>query len=197
MPKEYKQKWMEKSTIDYFNIFLSLWLAFNSWYKSHYSEITGTDRSHINKVKTDFSGRNHLWKNFNDLIAGDDKTGIAFRINIELLHYSLVRATLKPENIKYCSFLNAVPDYDDKENPENLIKNPKINKDGSVHASDELNVILLDKIYITSDLNKFFSGLFEIIYQVRNMLVHGGLNPDKDEHEVVKYCYLILWDLMN
>jgi hypothetical protein len=41
------------------------------------------------------------------------------------------------------------------------------------------------------------SVILEIIYQVRNMLLHGKLNPDKDEHEVVKYCYLILWDLMN
>ncbi len=43
----------------------------------------------------------------------------------------------------------------------------------------------------------FFSGLFEIIYQMRNILVHGNMNPEKDEHNVVKYCYFILWDLMN
>lgn len=79
----------------------------------------------------------------------------------------------------------------------NLIEEPRINQDGSVYTSDAENVIKLDKIYITNDNKKIFAGLFEIIYQVRNMLVHGKLNPDKDAHEVVKYCYLISWDLMN
>jgi len=87
--------------------------------------------------------------------------------------------------------------YNDKDNPENLIKKARINKNGSIHATDVRNVIKLDQICITNDKSKFFAGLFEIIYQVRNMLVHGKLNPDKDEHEVVKYCYLILWDLMR
>lgn len=197
MPTSNTTKWMEKSSIDYFSPFISLWLACNSWYQSHYSEINGTDRDFINKLKTDDSGRNHLYNNYCNLIDKDNKTGIAFRTNIELLHYSLERANLKPDKIDLCSFQLAVTDYNDKDNPENLIKTPRINRDGSVHADDEPNVMKLDRIYIISDENKFFAGLFEIIYQVRNMLVHGKLNPDKDEHEVVKYCYLILWDLMN
>ena len=197
MPTDYKKEWMEKSSIDYFSLFISLWLACNSWYKSHYSEINGTDRDFINKLKTDNSGRNHLYDKYCNLIDKDDKTGMAFRTNIELLHYSLGQAILKSDKIGWCSFELAVTDYNDKDNPEKLIETPRTNQDGSVHADDEPNVIKLDKIYITSNENKFFAGLFEIIYQVRNMLVHGQLNPDKDGHDVVKYCYLILWDLMN
>lgn len=197
MPMDYKKEWMEKSSIDYFSPFIALWLACNSWYQSHYSEMDGKDRDFINKLKTDDSGRNHLYDKYCNLIDKNDKKGIAFRTNVELLHYSLERANLKPDNIDLCSFRQAVTDYNNKDNLENLIEEPRINKDYSVHADDEPNVIKLDKIYITSNKNKFFAGLFEIIYQVRNMLVHGKLNPDKDEHEVVKYCYLILWDLMN
>lgn len=197
MPTNYKKEWMEKSSIDYFSSFISLWLACNSWYKSHYSEINGTDRDFINMLKTDDSGRNHLYKKYCDLIDKNDKTGIAFRTNIELLHYSLERANLMTESIGLCSFRQAVTDYNNRTNLDNLIETPRINQDGSINASDKPNVIQLDKIYITSNKNKFFAGLFEIIYQVRNMLVHGNLNPDRGEHEVVKYCYLILWDLMN
>lgn len=197
MLTDYKKEWMEKSSIDYFSIFISLWLACNSWYRSHYSEIGSNDRDLINKIKTDDSGRNHLYYNFSDLIEIDDKRGIEFRTNVELLHYSLERANLRPDNINACSFRQAVTDYNNRNSPVNLIEDPQINADGSVHANDEPNVIKLDRIYITSDMIMFFAGLFEIIYQVRNLLIHGKLNPSDDEHDVVKYCYLVLWDLMN
>jgi len=197
MPEDYKKEWMKKSAIDYFPHFISLWLACNSWYQFHYSDLKGGDRDFINKIKTDTSGRNHLYTNFCSLIEGNDKHAIAFKTNIELLHYALQKADLKPSRIDSCSLEQAVIDYDNKNNPENLIMKPKINKDGSVHADDKPYVIKLDRIYVTSDKSKLFAGLFEIIYQVRNMLVHGKLNPKSEEHDVVKYCYIILWDLMN
>ena len=205
MPVDYKKEWMEKSSIDYFSPFISLWLACNSWYMSHYSDLndnhagdrTASDRDFINKLKEDTTGRYHLYTKFTELIDKTGKDGISFRTDIELLHYALDRANLQPERIRNCSLQSAVIDYNDKDNPINLIKNPRINQDGSVHANDEADVIRLDQIFITSNRQHCFAGLFEIIYQVRNMLVHGKLNPDKDEHDVVKYCYRILWELMN
>lgn len=197
MPTDYKKEWMEKSSIDYFSPFISLWLACNSWYQSHYSEINGTDRDFIEGLKIDTSGRNHLYSKFADLIDKAGKDGISFRTDIELLHYALDRASLRPEKIGSCSLRSAVIDYQDKDNPVNLLRNPRINQDGSVHSNDQPDVIKLDQIYLTSRKDHCFSGILEIIYQVRNMLVHGKLNPEKDEHEVVKYCYRILWVLMN
>ena len=198
MPTDYKKEWIEKSSIDYFSPFISLWLACNSWYQSHYSDIkNGTDREFINKIKDDDSGRNHLYGRYCDLIDKNDKAGIAFRTYIELLHYALERADLRPDKIDSCSFRRAVTDYNNRSSLEDLIVEPRFLKNGSIRAADAFNVVKLDEKYITSNNKKFFAGLFEIIYQVRNMLVHGKLNPGKDEHEVVKYCYLILWDLMN
>ncbi len=205
MPADYKKEWIEKSAIDYFSPFISLWLACNSWYMSHYSDLNdnhagnkiASDRDFINKLKEDTSGRNHLYTKFADLIEEPGKAGISFRTDIELLHYSLDRANLQPERIKSCSFQSAVVDYNNKDNPINLIKKPTINQDGSVRAHDKADVIKLDQIFITSNKQHCFAGLLEIIYQVRNMLVHGKLNPDKDEHDVVKYCYRILWELMS
>ncbi|MBO9491424.1 hypothetical protein J7384_13740 [Endozoicomonas sp. G2_1] len=202
---DYKKEWMERSAIDYFSPFISLWLACNSWYMSHYSDLhdnhagdaKASDRDFINKLKEDTSGRNHLYGKFITYLSNSGKDGISFRTDLELLHYALERAELKPERINKCSMLNAVVNYSDKENTTKLIENPRINQDGSVHANDIDTVTKLDQIYVTSNHQNLFAGIFEIIYQVRNMLVHGKLNPDKDEHEVVKYCYRILWAVMS
>ncbi len=197
MPNDFKKEWMGKSAIDYFAPFISLWLACNSWYQSHYSEMNANDREFIEKIKTDTTGRNHIYTKFSELIGEAGKDGISFRTDIELLHHALDRADLRPDRIGLCSLRSAVVDYQDKDNPIDLIKNPRINQDGSVRADDEASVIKLDTIFITSNESHCFAGIFEIIYQVRNMLVHGKLNPDNKEHEVVKYCYRILWALMN
>ncbi len=205
MPTDYKKEWIEKVAIDYFSPFISLWLACNSWYMFHYSDLndnhadsnTASDRDFINKLKEDTSGRNHLYTNFSESIEKIGKDGIAFRTDIELLHYALERANLQPDRIGWCSLRSAVVNYKDKDNPVNLIKVPRIKQDGSVYSDDKADVIKLDQIYISSNLQQCFAGILEVIYQVRNMLVHGKLNPDKDKHDVVKYCYRILWELMN
>ena len=214
MPTDYKKEWIEKSAIDYFSPFISLWLACNSWYISHYSDLNDThsgdkgasDRDFINKLKEDTTGRNHLYTKFANLIDKIGKDGISFRTDIELLHYALERANLRPEKIKKCSLMYAVLDWNNKDKPPekdesspivNLIQNPRTNQDGSVHVNYKADVIKLDQIYISSNRQHCFAGIFEIIYQVRNMLVHGKLNPDQYNHDVIKYCYRILWELMN
>lgn len=200
--KDYKEAWIQKSKIDYFAPFVSLWLACNSWYRSHYSELGSQDRAFINQLKTDFSKRNHLFHRYEDCLLGsDEKRKISFKTNLELLHFSLTRANLKPDKLVYsCSFEYMLCDYnkkDDNNGYVNILVNPKLNKDKSISKSDEDNVIRLDSKYIISDTKTTFSGLLELIYQVRNMVIHGHVNPEKDEHEVVKYCYLILSELMG
>ena len=77
---DYKEAWLQKSRIDYFAPFVSLWLACNSWYRSHYSELGNQDREFINKIKTDFTKRNHLFQRFEDsLLGSDEKKKISFK----------------------------------------------------------------------------------------------------------------------
>jgi hypothetical protein len=200
---DYKKEWLDKAKIDYFLPFTSLWLSCNSWYKSHYAEITGGDRGIINKIKLDNSPRNLLYQNFLKLIEGDNKESINFKNNIEMLHYSLERNSLVPDRIKACSFRAMLIDYnlkDDISKYENMIVDritSKIKQNGDVKRAYEDIIFRLDKIYIHKDFSKFFAGLIEIIYTIRNMLIHGSLNPQQEEHELVKYCYFILWDLMQ
>jgi hypothetical protein len=206
----YREAWLSKASIDYFAPFISLWLACNSWYRSHYSDLTqpnnpdkeGTDRDFINKLKTDFTRRNHLFKHFEDCLLGsDEKKKVSFKTNLELLLFSLNRAELQPERLKYkCSFEYMLVDYSKKDDTDgyiNILANPRINKDNTVHKDDEDKVIKLDSKYITSDTKIVFAGLFEMIYQIRNMVIHGHVKPEKDEHDVIKYCYLILSDLIG
>jgi hypothetical protein len=66
---------------------------------SHYSDLndnhagnnTASDRDFINKLKEDTSGRNHLYTKVSESIEKIGKDGIAFRTDIELLHYALER----------------------------------------------------------------------------------------------------------
>ncbi len=206
----YKEAWLAKAKVDYFAPFISLWLACNSWYRSHYSDLTAynnpnreaLDRVFINKLKTDYSRRNHIYKNFeNSLLGSNTKKTLSFKTTLELLQFSLSRAELKPERLKYkCSLEHLLIDYSKKEEItayNNAIILPRINTNGLVHKDDIKKVIKLDTLYIINEPKVLFAGLFELIYQVRNMVIHGYIKPDKEEHEVVKYCYLILLDLIE
>ncbi len=195
---DYKKEWMAKSEIDYFAPFISLWLACNSWYRSHYSELNNVDRILIDKVKADFTGRNHLYIAFKKKIEDNDRN---FKTNVELLQSALLKANIKSEKLEYpCNFNYLLIDYSNRSNKAsgytNIIKNPKINTNGEVSIADSSLVIKLDQIYISSDMRIVFPGIFELIYTIRNQLIHGLLNPNKEEHEVVKYCYMILNDIM-
>ena len=201
--KDYRKEWFEKSKIDYVPPFISLWFSFNSWYKYFYSELEkNTDRDYINKLKSDFSGRNMIYKKFKKLLVEKlDKESLQFKSNLEFLIYSLNNANLKNENLKFkISFEHVLKDFRNKDDINeyyNIIENPSLKKNGSLTKKYEGNVIKLDEKYIVNDIKLVFSGLIENIYQVRHLLIHGNMNPDPVNLEVIKYSYLILYDLMN
>ncbi len=196
-----KKEWFAKARVDYFSPFLTLWLACNSWYKFHYATLS-KDREHINKLKSDNSKQNVLFTKFKSTIeGGGSKEQVRLRANMELLHFSLSRADIQPQNFKYSlSFMNIPIDFSKKELLEsyiNIIINKAKKQNGKLKDTFIDSAIDLGEIVISSDLKIVFAGLIEIVYQVRCMLVHGELKPTDDNHEVVKYCYLILHDLMK
>lgn len=195
---DYKKEWFFKSQVDYFTAFVNLWLSCNSWYSFHYS--LTNDREHINKVKSDFSNANKLFKEFDKLFQGShSKEKKSLFTNIELLNYSLNRKNLTaPSLIKPLNFENVLIDYSQKINSiaytEITIKNAKT-LTGKLKVT--VNGIDFGDIVFVNDPKKVFAGIFEIIYQVRCLLIHGDLEPTEDNHEIVKYCYLVLFDLMK
>lgn len=195
---DYKKEWFSKSQVDYFSSFVTLWLSCNSWYNFHYA--LGSDRDHINKVKSDFTNTNKLYKEFDKLFSGAySKEQKSLFTNIELLHYSLNRKVLiAPKLIKPLNFDNILINYDQKGNnlgyTSIIIKNAKT-KTGKLKSA--VNGVDLGEIVFINDSKKVFAGLIEIIYQIRCLLVHGDLEPVEETQEIIKYCYLILFDLMK
>ncbi|MBI3378144.1 MAG: hypothetical protein HY035_07070 [Nitrospirae bacterium] len=190
---DFKKEWLEKASMDYFSQFMTLWLGFNSWYRSHYSEVDKRDRAFIDKLKTDFTGRNQVFSRFCNLIAdGPIKENLKFKSNLESLHYSLSRASIKYPKGHHnynVSYETALFDYSQRKTPAGYTNLVKLRR--------QPDKIKLNEIFIISDKQKFCACLIEILYQIRCYLFHGHLEPSEVNHEVVKYCYFILWDLMN
>lgn len=194
-----KKEWFSKARLDYFSPFVILWLACNSWYNFHYAALNG-DRAHIDQLKKDVSSQNVLFQNFKKLYeGGPSKERVSFLSNLELLQFSLSRAALKPDKLKYpLSFERALFDFNQKDIDagyiELIVANPK-RKNGTLRKG--VNGIDLGDLVLINQSQQVFACLLEIIYQVRCMLVHGALEPTDDNHEVVKYCYLLLYDMMR
>ena len=198
---DYKKEWFAKARIDYFSPFLNLWLACNSWYNFHYS--LTQDREHVNKLKTDFGNSNKLYSTFRHLYAnGDSKDERTFLSLLELLSFSLNQAAFRPASFhatKQLSFNSFLVDFSKKTNPLEYVDIviPNALTRAGVLKSNKSGIILSQNLVLSDDKEKVFAGLIELIYQVRCALVHGELAPTAINHEVVKYCYLILYELMR
>lgn len=192
---DHKEKWLAKAEIDYFSPFVSLWLACNSWYNSHYPDAGTRDRNKINKIKTDATMRNHIRVRFKKLISEQSPESTAFKGNVEQFVRALDNAGLQEDNGEAINFDNAscIPDA----TRESLKITVKRTTKGNIRSKYIDRVIDLGTLTVTSDADKLFSGLFEIIYAIRCKLVHGTLEPNEYNHTVVKYAYLVLWDLMQ
>lgn len=195
--RDYKKEWFDKSQINYFTAFITLWLSCNSWYNFHYCK--SKDRDNINEIKSDSSSKNKLFCEFNVLFSTSTKEQKIFYANIEQLYYSLNRNSIMVEGWLYkLSYEKILYDFSRKGNHDAyesiVIQNAKT-KSGKlkrgVSGKDIGEIVLID------DLQKVFAGIFEIIYQVRCQLVHGNLNPTEENLDTVKYCYFILYDLLK
>lgn len=200
----FKKEWMEKAKVDYFSPFVNLWLSCNSWYQNHYVGIANeNDRGFINEIKIDRTRRNLIYSKFSSLMTSLDKESINFRNNLEMLHFALEGASIVPDKLKFCSLRNILQDYSQKDNlsayTNMIVSNfrSKIKSSGEVKSQFQQDLFKLDSVYIKNDFSLLFAGLFEIIYCVRNLTIHGRLDPNEQNHEVVKYCYYILWDLIK
>ncbi|HGO5814996.1 TPA: hypothetical protein ACK3JR_000849 [Mannheimia haemolytica] len=181
-----------------------LWLSCNSWYNFHYS--LDKDREHIDRIKSDTSNQNKLYKEFKRIFtSGNIKEKTNLWNNIEQLHFALVQAELEysgsniPSEYSKFNLENVLIDFPNKTNSvayQNLVIHNAKTYVGKL-KKQYANAHDLGNLVLVGDIPKIFSGLLEIIYQVRCHLVHGSLNPIPENHEVVKYCYLILWDCLK
>ena len=198
---DYKKEWFAKARVDYFSPFINLWLACNSWYNFHYS--LSQDRAHVDKLKTEFGNSNKLYVAFQRcFVQGESKDKKTFLSLLELLHFSLNQAEIKPvkfHSTKSLNFNCLLIDFSKKDDPNeyiDIVLSNALTKTGTLKANQQ-GIILNSTLVLLADSEKVFAGLIELIYQVRCALVHGELPPTSQNHEVVKYCYLVLFELMR
>jgi hypothetical protein len=189
MSGDFFKEWRAYAEVDYFSQFILLWLATNSWYRSHYPEIgSKRDRDFLEKLRDDHSPRNKMYARFERAISSPGiKENGELVSSIEALHFALNRATLFWDDdahhqirLDHCQKTNNPKTYDSLIVGKHL---PGI----SINA----NLKLLES------KDDVFNGLLEIIYKVRCLLVHGDLEPGVDNHEVVRQCYFVLHLLMR
>lgn len=83
--------WIDKIDIevDYFSAFIKAWIAFNSWYRTKY-----TDKQDI-KIIEKIKSQNNEFKNYiNSLLNSSSNESIKFKDNIGNLHRALTNAAI-------------------------------------------------------------------------------------------------------
>ncbi len=190
MSGDFYKEWRAKAEVDYFPQLVVLWLSTNAWYRSHYSEITTRkDRDFLNKLRDDHSTRNKIYTRFDRVLSAADTKDRAELINtIEALSFALNSAQLLWDEQNASSVITFT----------NCLLSPNPKTYGSLVVKKRASGITIsDMLKLTEDRSALFNGFLEIIYQVRCQLVHGQLEPNDENHEVVKQCYFLLHLLMR
>lgn len=190
MSGDFYKEWRANAEVDYYPQLVILWLSTNSWYRSHYSEITGKrDREFLNKLRDDHSSRNKLFAHFDKKLQAEGTKMRAELLNhIEGLFFALNSASLlweEEQSNKVITFDNCLLSLAPKTYGSLVVQ---------LRAS---GIRISDTLKLTDDKSVLFNGLLEIIYQVRCQLVHGQIEPNRENHEVVKQCYFLLHALMD
>jgi len=190
MSGDFYKEWRAKAEVDYYPQLVILWLSTNSWYRSHYSEIIGKrDRDFLNKLRDDHTTRNKIFTRFDKLLQAEGTKGRAELLGyIEGLFFALNRAELLWEEEKASSEIVF----------GNCLLTPHPKTYGNLKVNKQVSGITINEaLKLTDDKSALFNGFLEIIYQVRCQLIHGQLEPNAENHEVVKQCYFLLYILMS
>jgi hypothetical protein len=200
-PSDNTSKWKQLSEIDYFGLFIKNWLAFNSWYRGHHPNLK-SDRDCINELKNTTDARNSAFTHFCRLVEGSGRDSISFRDSIDGLVTSLTRVTLRNSNQKQykgsITFENALVD---KKYINLIVNKSKVEEFENRERGEEDEsipfFINLGSIYVVNDTELLYKATLELIYQIRCLLFHGELEPTEENHQIVKYAYLVMNSIMK
>ena len=178
-------RWKEKAEIDYFPIFISLWLSLNAWMKNQCSG--NDDRCRLNDLK---KGRYLLFNKFDELIYSQDAKSNSFRGNLAELHHALENARIHYDNFpdKTISFSSCPIIWKGKTSELESIVKTKYQKG---------KIKIVEDFWVEDDTQRLFGAYMEIVYQIRCTLFHGGLEPNAYNERVIKQLYLTLSAIME
>lgn len=186
-------KWKAQAEVDYFSLFVPLWLSFNSWFRDKFNS-EKSDRHKIDAIKSSFTSK--VFYKFQSYYVSDKNEPLKAKIlksHLGELNKALENSKLKYEGTENkLTFRNILIDRDKSGNKAN-----DSYSDITRYINQKKKFLIYDGLYFTDHTETVFKAVIEVLYQVRCALFHGDLVPNQDNFRVVKYCYLILFDLME
>lgn len=179
--------WFDRAEIDYFSSFLKLWLSFNATYKIIFqNDHLGTaDRAYIEKLK----GDNVVKDSFKKIFNADSDERREFDLNLSELVKTYGSSVIGGKSII----------KDDILKPQmNGSPVDKIDFSGFVHHNSfrlkncPPRHRKIGNIYIKEDPDGIWPYFIEILYMLRNQLMHGSMEPTDQEHDTIRNCYILL-----
>ena len=197
MPISNSKEWYNKSEIDYFSAFLKLWLSFNAFYKRLYQANTTLklDRQFIEYIKYNDNIIKDRFKEY--FITSQSSEAVEFRFYLSefVRDYSGLRRGNR--SVKSDKYKGVKPQM-------NGIAVPEIDFSKFIHPRSHVlknnniqGYLKIENVYILNDVDLLFPVFIEMVYMMRNALVHGIMEPTDENHKTIKCCYILLRHLIK
>ena len=191
---ESAKSWRKRSEIDYFPLFVPLWLAFDAWLRTNYGSPTDADRKRLEKLKRD-EINNFTFHRMRDLLLSNTAESETFKDYLAQLNEALMSRGISyekdPANRRLGLNCGLVERGEGSKRDEDVYENLTLTR------GQRDKIVLVKGIYITDEIPKVYRAYIEILYQVRCRFFHGELEPNKDNERIIKYLYLTLSDIFR
>ena len=179
--------WKNRAEIDYIPLFISLWLSLNAWMRDRYHR-ADRDRERLELLK---GGGHKFSERFAELIHAKDSNGTRFRGSFGELQRALSNARISYDNrwpSEIISFDSCPISWNDgSPYLESVLKTRK----------QRAKIQIDDELWVENDTERLFAAYIEILYQIRCMLFHGNLAPERANERVIKHLFVTLSMIME
>lgn len=189
MPRQSNSlEWFKKAEIDYFAAFVKLWLSFNALYKRLFQNdnLGRNDRKYIEALK---NRDNSLKRRFKRLFEEDSDEGKEFRLYLMEFIRTFDGGIFGGKTIRKNEVIK----------PQmNEITIDEVNFKDFIHPRNfqlqrkPRGYIKIGEYYIKENHDEIWPYFVEVLYMVRNQLIHGELEPTDENHKIIKACYNVL-----
>jgi len=192
MPISNSKEWYNKSEIDYFSAFLQLWLSFNAFYKRLYqaNRTLKVDRQFIEHIKINGDIVKDKFEQYLDNSQSSEAIEFRFYFSEFVREYSGTRVGNK--SIKRDNFKGVKPQMNGIAIAEIDFSTFIHPRNNTLRNSAIKGYRKIENLYIQSDINALFPVFIEMLYMMRNLLVHGVMEPTEENHKTIKCCYIML-----
>jgi hypothetical protein len=197
MPISNSKEWYNKSEIDYFSAFLKLWLSFNAFYKRLYQADRNLkiDRQYIEQIKGTENIVKDRFKEY--LFTSQSSEAIEFRFYFSEFIRDYAGTRLGNKSVRRDNFKGVKPQMNGSSVDELDFFQFIHPRNHTLRNSNIRGYIKIENIYILNDINLLFPVFIEMLYMMRNLLVHGVMEPTEENHKTIKCCYILLRHLIK